>query len=91
MLHLVVHKEETPGQAGMEGFQNLWEYEKQHAIKDCHFLVLHLSYIERILAEKYASHPASPKAADSAFLRAGTAARAHRPGNGQDPEQSQPP
>jgi len=58
MLHLVVHKEETPGQAGMEGFQNLWEYEKQHFIKDCHFLVLHLSYIERILEEKYAGHPA---------------------------------
>jgi len=57
MLHLVVHKEETPGQAGMEGFQNLWEYEKQHAIRNCHFLVLHLSYIERILEEKYAGHP----------------------------------
>ncbi len=34
-----------------------WERSKQHILPDCHFLIIHLSFIERILVHKYGNHP----------------------------------
>lgn len=48
-LNLLIAQEELPGLDG----QGIWENAKAGFLKSVHFLVIHLSYIEHILKEKY--------------------------------------
>ncbi|MCK6695493.1 MAG: hypothetical protein L6Q97_25745, partial [Thermoanaerobaculia bacterium] len=57
-LKLVVHGESPTEHAGNKGWLQEWEEELITFIPDCHFLVLHLSFIERILEAKHLADPA---------------------------------
>ncbi|MEM1216126.1 MAG: hypothetical protein AAGJ82_10595, partial [Bacteroidota bacterium] len=55
-LLLHVYDEASENAAG-QNWLSEWEAKKEWVIKQSHFLVLHLSFIEKILVTKYADHP----------------------------------
>lgn len=49
--------DETSQSGDSEDWMEQWESLRQEAIEESNFLVIHLSFIERILIAKYADHP----------------------------------
>ena len=54
-LKLVIHDENPPYQDSSGNWTGNWEDEKTKSIPDCQFLILHLSFIEKILLSKYSN------------------------------------
>jgi hypothetical protein len=52
-LKLVVHNEATDDKQQNPEWLKNWENERRDFIPKCHFLVMHLSFIDRILQQKY--------------------------------------
>ncbi|MEN0003044.1 MAG: hypothetical protein AAF798_02830 [Bacteroidota bacterium] len=55
-LNMAVHEEQAPYLDEKNNWQGLWERESEVILKNCHFLIIHLSYIEKILMTKYSEH-----------------------------------
>lgn len=54
-LKLVIHDENPPYQNDAGDWEGNWEEEKTKSIPNCQFLILHLSFIEKILLSKYSN------------------------------------
>jgi hypothetical protein len=55
-LQVSFYDEEQPRQAEDGSWQGLWETQKKTMLPNCHFLILHLSFIEKLLLTKYSEH-----------------------------------
>ncbi|GJM34067.1 MAG: hypothetical protein DHS20C18_30680 [Saprospiraceae bacterium] len=55
-LKLSIFGEQAPRLNDERNWEGEWETQKADLIGDCHFLILHLSYIEKILLTKYSDH-----------------------------------
>ena len=55
-LKLIIHDEETPMLDEDNNWTGIWEEQKKVRSESCHFLIIHLSYIEKILVTKYSDH-----------------------------------
>lgn len=55
-LKVSFHDEQIPQIDEKGKWHGLWEDQKHKIIPNCHFLILHLSFIERMLLTKYSDH-----------------------------------
>lgn len=56
-LKLDIYEEQTPTLNSEGQWTGYWEDKKQKLGNKCHFLILHLSFIEKLLLTKYSNHP----------------------------------
>ena len=57
MLKLEIFEEQTPTLNDQGHWIGHWEDKKNKFGENCHFLILHLSFIEKVLVTKYSNHP----------------------------------
>ena len=56
-LHLSIHDEDVPTRNEDGTWEGKWEDQKTQLGPDCQFLIIHLSFIEKLLMTKYNDHP----------------------------------
>ncbi|MCI5080668.1 MAG: hypothetical protein MRY78_03195 [Saprospiraceae bacterium] len=56
-LSLSIYEEDIPTLNADGQWEGIWETQKQRMGPDCQFLIIHLSFIEKLLLTKYGDHP----------------------------------